>query len=226
VPAGPGGLGEQRREPLHPAVDGDVVDSTPRSARSSSTSRNDRPKRRYQRTASTITSGGKQKPAKADRGTVAGRGRRVLMTTVCLLRARSQHMQQCHQKTRRGRVWVPRRFRERPQVELRHGRDPQGLRGSRRDDLPAGPLGSEAQPRELRGRRVRPPRHLEIRGQLGPFPSRLSYALEATPQGTRVTNAVELELRGPGRLLGRVAVPRVWEAVAANLSKLKELLDR
>jgi hypothetical protein len=26
VPAGPGGLGEQGREPLHPAVDGDVVD--------------------------------------------------------------------------------------------------------------------------------------------------------------------------------------------------------
>jgi uncharacterized protein YndB with AHSA1/START domain len=71
-----------------------------------------------------------------------------------------------------------------------------------------------------------PPRHLEIRGQLGPFPSRLSYALEATPQGTRITNAVELELRGPGRLLGRVAVPRVRDAVAANLSKLKELLDR
>jgi len=26
MPAGPGGLGEQRREPSHPAVDGDVVD--------------------------------------------------------------------------------------------------------------------------------------------------------------------------------------------------------
>jgi hypothetical protein len=26
VPAGPGGLGEQRREPLHPAVDRDVID--------------------------------------------------------------------------------------------------------------------------------------------------------------------------------------------------------
>jgi len=26
VPARPGGLGQQRREPLHPAVDGDVVD--------------------------------------------------------------------------------------------------------------------------------------------------------------------------------------------------------
>jgi uncharacterized protein YndB with AHSA1/START domain len=71
-----------------------------------------------------------------------------------------------------------------------------------------------------------PPRHLEIRGQLGPFPSRLSYALDAIPEGTRLTNSVQLELRGPGRLLGRVAVPRVRDAVAANLHKLKELLDR
>src|SRR6266511_425889 len=60
--------------------------SIPRSARSSSTSRYDRPKRRYQRTASTITSGGKRKPAKADRGTAVGRERRVLMPTASLLR--------------------------------------------------------------------------------------------------------------------------------------------
>ena len=71
-----------------------------------------------------------------------------------------------------------------------------------------------------------PPRHLEIQGQLGPFPSRLSYALDAVPEGTRVTNSVELELRGPGRLVGRVAVPRIRDAVAANLRKLKELLER
>ena len=71
-----------------------------------------------------------------------------------------------------------------------------------------------------------PPRQLEIHGQLGPFPVRLSYALDAIPEGTRVTNAVELELRGPSRLLGRVAVPRVRDAVAANLSKLKELLEQ
>jgi uncharacterized protein YndB with AHSA1/START domain len=71
-----------------------------------------------------------------------------------------------------------------------------------------------------------PPRRLEIRGRLGPFPSRLSYALDAIPEGTRVTNAVELELRGPGRLLGPVAVPRVRDAVAANLQKLKELLEQ
>jgi Polyketide cyclase / dehydrase and lipid transport len=71
-----------------------------------------------------------------------------------------------------------------------------------------------------------PPRQLELRGQLGPFPSRLSYALDAIPEGTRVTTTVELELRGPGRLLGPVAVPGVRDAVAANLQKLKELLER
>ena len=71
-----------------------------------------------------------------------------------------------------------------------------------------------------------PPRQLEIQGQLGPFPSRLSYALDAIAEGTWVTNSVELELRGPGRLLGRVAVPRVRDAVAANLQKLKELLEQ
>jgi carbon monoxide dehydrogenase subunit G len=71
-----------------------------------------------------------------------------------------------------------------------------------------------------------PPHQLEIQGQLGPFPSRLSYALAAIPEGTRVSNAVELKLRGPGRLLGPVAVPRVRDAVATNLHKLKELLER
>jgi len=70
-----------------------------------------------------------------------------------------------------------------------------------------------------------PPQRLEVRGQLGPFPSRLSYALDAIPEGTRVTNTVELALRGPARLVGLVAVPRVRVAVAANLGKLKELLE-
>jgi uncharacterized protein YndB with AHSA1/START domain len=70
-----------------------------------------------------------------------------------------------------------------------------------------------------------PPRQLELRGQLGLFRSRLFYALDATGEGTRVTNTVEVRLSGPGRLLGRLAVPRVREAVAANLRKLKELLE-
>jgi hypothetical protein len=71
-----------------------------------------------------------------------------------------------------------------------------------------------------------PPRQLEVQGQLGPFPSRLSYALDAIVEGTRVMNTVEVELRGPGRVLGRVAVPRVRDAVATDLQKLKKLLER
>jgi hypothetical protein len=58
VPAGAGGLGQQRREPLQPAVDGGVVDLDAALGEQSSTSRYDSAKQRDQRTASTITSGG------------------------------------------------------------------------------------------------------------------------------------------------------------------------
>jgi hypothetical protein len=68
----------------HPSVDGDVVDLDPAFVSNSSTSRYDSAKRRYQRTASTMTSGGKQKPAKADGARGAGPGRRVVMATVCV----------------------------------------------------------------------------------------------------------------------------------------------
>src|SRR6266540_4384315 len=57
----------------------------PRSVSSSSTSRYDNAKRRYQRTASTMTSGGKQKPAKAERVRGEGRRRRGRIPIVCLL---------------------------------------------------------------------------------------------------------------------------------------------
>src|SRR4029453_10290764 len=77
--------------------------SMPRSARSSSTSRYDSAKRRYQRTERTITSGGKQKPAKADRAR-EGRTRRVLMTPVWLLWAGSQQMQQSRRRCQRSSV--------------------------------------------------------------------------------------------------------------------------
>src|SRR5215216_3377760 len=66
----------------------------PRSARSSSTSRYDNAKRRYQRTERTITSGGKQKPAKASPA-MEGRRRRGLMAIVCLLGPHIQQVQQC-----------------------------------------------------------------------------------------------------------------------------------
>jgi hypothetical protein len=83
--AGPGGLSEQRREPLHPPVDGDVVDSDAALGEQLLHVAVGEAEARYQRTASTITSGGKQKPAKADRGMGSGRTRRVLMTPVWLV---------------------------------------------------------------------------------------------------------------------------------------------
>jgi hypothetical protein len=88
----------------------------------------------------------------------------------------------------------------------------------RGDHLPASPLGAEPQRRALRGHRPQPAPPAGDTRPFGPFPSRLSYP--AAPF------QVELKLRGPGRLLGRVAVPRVRDAVAANLQKLKELLER
>jgi hypothetical protein len=82
-----GGLGQQRRDRSTHRYTVTWSTSTPRSVSSSSMSRYDSPKRRYQRTAKTITSGGKRKPAKADCGTGPRRGRRVLMLTVWLRHA-------------------------------------------------------------------------------------------------------------------------------------------
>src|SRR6266511_4832401 len=75
--------------------------SMPRSARSSSTSRYDRPNRRYQRTASVITSGGNRYPAKAELGAGLGRGRRRrrrrdLMVGVSLMRVLGAQCNSAH----------------------------------------------------------------------------------------------------------------------------------
>jgi hypothetical protein len=92
--AGPGGVGQQWRESLDSAVDGDVVDLHAAFGEQLLHIAVPQRKAHYQRTASTITSGGKQKPAKTERAMAGGRARRVLMATVCLRRARSQQMQQ------------------------------------------------------------------------------------------------------------------------------------
>jgi hypothetical protein len=94
--AGPGGVGQQRREALHPPVDGDVVDlDAAFGEQLLHVAVRQADARRYQRTASTITSGGKQKPANAECATAAERERRVLIAAVCLLPTRSQQLQQC-----------------------------------------------------------------------------------------------------------------------------------
>ena len=70
-----------------------------------------------------------------------------------------------------------------------------------------------------------PDRRLAIRGDLGPFEGTLTYELEPAGGGTRLTNRADLQARGLARLVAPLAVGRIREAVAANLAKLKELLE-
>lgn len=66
---------------------------------------------------------------------------------------------------------------------------------------------------------------LAIRGGLGPLRGTLSYTLEAVDEGTRLTNAGDLEGRGVMKLAAPLAAGRIREAVATNLGVLKELLE-
>jgi ligand-binding SRPBCC domain-containing protein len=70
-----------------------------------------------------------------------------------------------------------------------------------------------------------PNQRVVIEGTLGPFPARLSYEFEPSDGGTVVTNTVELQVSGPLRLIGGIATSRVKNAVAENLSVLKQLLE-
>jgi uncharacterized protein YndB with AHSA1/START domain len=69
-----------------------------------------------------------------------------------------------------------------------------------------------------------PPSRLAMKGQIGPFNASLSYLLQPTADGTRLTNHVELEPSSALlRPLGPLAVPGVKAAVARNLGTLKQL---
>jgi len=70
-----------------------------------------------------------------------------------------------------------------------------------------------------------PDRRLAIRGGLGPFEGTLTYDLEQVDRGTRLTNSADLEGRGLMRVAAPLATSRVRESVAANLQKLKEILE-
>ena len=82
VAAWPRRVGEERREPLHPAVDGGVIDLDPTLTEELLDVANDSPYRRYHRTARTMTSGGNRNPRNAERS-IAGIGteRRGLIPT-------------------------------------------------------------------------------------------------------------------------------------------------
>lgn len=71
-----------------------------------------------------------------------------------------------------------------------------------------------------------PDRRLAIYGDLGPFKGTLAYQLEDVDQGTLVTNTADLEARGLLKVAAPLASGRVGQAVAANLEKLKEILEK
>ena len=71
-----------------------------------------------------------------------------------------------------------------------------------------------------------PTSRLEVHGDIGRFVATISYQLTPTGDGTRLTNAVDLKpSSGVLRLLAPLAAFRVKPAVAANLEKLKEVLE-
>ena len=71
-----------------------------------------------------------------------------------------------------------------------------------------------------------PPSRLTIHGQLGPFHATIGYLLQPAAGVTHLTNDVELEPASALlRPIGPLVVPRIKEAVAGNLSTLKQLLE-
>lgn len=70
-----------------------------------------------------------------------------------------------------------------------------------------------------------PNQRLAIRGDFGPLEGRMTYELEPTGSGTRLTNSAQLEARGLGKLAAPLASGRIAEAVSENLTTLKRLLE-
>jgi hypothetical protein len=64
-----------------------------------------------------------------------------------------------------------------------------------------------------------------LEGDIGPLSGTLSCQIEEVPEGTRLTNTADLSGRGPLRVLAPLAAGRVHDAVAANLDKLRDLLE-
>jgi hypothetical protein len=71
-----------------------------------------------------------------------------------------------------------------------------------------------------------PARRLAMHGQIGPFRAMISYGLEATAEGTRLVNNVELDAsQAMLRVAAPLATPRIKAAVAQNLGQLRLVLE-
>jgi hypothetical protein len=71
-----------------------------------------------------------------------------------------------------------------------------------------------------------PTTRLEIHGDIGPFTATIGYLLAPVDDGTQLVNVVDLGSASMAvRLLAPLAASRVKAAVAANLNRLKQLLE-
>lgn len=68
-------------------------------------------------------------------------------------------------------------------------------------------------------------RRIEIVGELASYPAHLTYELSPGPQGTRLTNVIELDPPGPLGLLGTLLTGSVQASVAENLGVLRAVLE-
>lgn len=70
-----------------------------------------------------------------------------------------------------------------------------------------------------------PNRLVAVQGTLGPFDAVMAYRFEPDGDSTRLTNTAHLTAHGALRFAAPLAAGRIREGVAANLGKLKELLE-
>lgn len=70
-----------------------------------------------------------------------------------------------------------------------------------------------------------PNRLVAVQGTLGPFDAVMTYRFEPDGDSTRLTNTAHLTAHGALRFAAPLAAGRIRGAVAANLGKLKELLE-
>lgn len=73
--------------------------------------------------------------------------------------------------------------------------------------------------------RLIPDRTVEVEGSIGAFQARLTYELQPTAVGTRLTNRVELDPPIPLGPLADLVAGRIRSSVADNLGVLKGLLE-
>jgi carbon monoxide dehydrogenase subunit G len=71
-----------------------------------------------------------------------------------------------------------------------------------------------------------PHSRLTVHGAFGPLSGQASYMLDPTDDGTRLTNAMDLQPKGVLSLVAPLATSRVRAAVANNLDKLKQILEQ